>query len=153
MTPATTRCEPCDVKSFEAQSSIHATPDAIWAILTDGAHYPDWDSGVIRVEGKVAAGETIKVVSSVNPDRTFPVKVTSFEPNRSMTWSGGMPLGLFTGERTFTLTPAADGVTRFDVREEYRGPLLGLMWRSMPDLKPSFAQFANGLKQRAEQPV
>jgi hypothetical protein len=29
--------------------------------------------------------------------------------------------------------------------------MLGLIWRSMPDLGPSFEQFARGLKQRAEQ--
>ena len=69
-----------------------------------------------------------------------------------MTWSGGMPLGLFKGVRTFTLAPAG-GTTRFQLREEYSGPLLSMMWRSMPDLGPSFAQFANGLKRRAEQPV
>jgi hypothetical protein len=33
---------------------------------------------------------------------------------------------------------------------EASGPLLAMMWRSMPDLGPSFAQFANGLKKRAE---
>jgi hypothetical protein len=67
-----------------------------------------------------------------------------------MTWTGGMPLGLFKGVRTFTLTPEGSGSTTFTMREEYSGPLLPLIWRSMPDLGPSFEQFANGLKQRAE---
>lgn len=139
------------MKSFEASSTIGAAPDRIWAILVDGAHYPDWDSGVVSVEGRIEPGETIKVVSGANPGRTFPVKVSAFEPARSMTWSGGMPLGLFKGVRTFTLAPAGDGTTRFDLREEYTGPLLSMMWRSMPDLGPSFAKFATGLKQRAEE--
>jgi hypothetical protein len=52
-------------------------------------------------------------------------------------------------DRTFTLAPGSDGTTRF-MREEYTGPLLPLIWRSMPDLGPSFRQFANGLKERAE---
>jgi hypothetical protein len=51
--------------------------------------------------------------------------------------------------RTFTLAPGTDGATWFTVREEYTGPLLPMIWRSMPDLGP-FRQFANGLKQRAE---
>jgi hypothetical protein len=45
---------------------------------------------------------------------------------------------------------AADGGTTFQVREEYTGPLLGLIWRSMPDLGPSFGRFARGLKLRVE---
>ena len=138
------------MKAFEASAEINAAPDKIWAILVDGAHYPDWDSGVLRVDGRVSPGETIKVVSSANPGRTFPVKVTTFDPNKEMTWSGGMPLGLFKGVRTFTLAAAGEGTTRFRVREEYTGPLLSMMWRSMPDLGPSFSQFANGLKRRAE---
>jgi hypothetical protein len=67
-----------------------------------------------------------------------------------MTWTGGMPLGLFKGVRTFTLTPDGDGKTRFHAREEFTGVMLPLIWRSMPDLAPSFEQFAQGLKQRAE---
>jgi hypothetical protein len=138
------------MKPFEARVDIAASPDAIWAVLVDGATYPDWDSGVVGVDGRIAPGETIKVVSSVNPGRTFPLKVTAFDPNRSMTWSGGMPLGLFKGVRTFTLTPTAGGTTEFHMREEYSGPLVPMMARSIPDLGPSFDQFATGLKRRAE---
>ncbi len=137
------------MKSYEASSTINASPDAIWAILTDAPGYAAWDSGVVGVDGTIAPGEKIKVTSEVNPKRAFPVKVTEFEPARSMTWSGGMPLGLFKGVRTFKLLPA-DGATTFTMREEYTGPLLPLIWKSMPDLGPSFEQFARGLKQKAE---
>jgi hypothetical protein len=102
------------------------------------------------VEGRIAAGETIKVYSSVNPGRAFPVKVTEFQPGQRMTWSGGMPLGLFKGVRTFTLSPGRNGTTTFTMREEYTGPLLPMIWRTMPDLGPSFERFAQGLKQAAE---
>jgi hypothetical protein len=54
--------------------------------------------------------------------RAFPVRVTEFQPPRLMRWTGGMPLGLFKGERTFTLTAHGDG-TRFVMREEYTLPL------------------------------
>jgi hypothetical protein len=139
------------VKSYESSATIKATPDMIWEILTDGAAFPGWDSGVTSVEGRIAPDEKIKVTSEANPKRAFPVKVTEFEPGRRMVWSGGMPLGLFKGVRTFTLQPQGDGQTLFRMREEYTGPLLPLFWRSMPDLGPSFEQFARGLKQRAEQ--
>ena len=101
------------------------------------------------MEGGIAPGATIKVYSHVSPGRAFPVKVTEFEPGRRMTWSGGMPLGLFKGSRTFTLAAEGEGTT-FTMREEFRGPFLPLMWRMMPDLQPSFDQFANGLKAQAE---
>jgi hypothetical protein len=90
------------------------------------------------------------VFSKVNPGRAFPVRVTELTPEKRMTWTGGMPLGLFKGVRTYSLSPQSDGTTRFNMREEYTGPLLPLIWRTMPDLTASFEQFAAGLKQRAE---
>jgi hypothetical protein len=138
------------MKAYDASSTIGAAPEEVWAILTDAPGYSKWDSGVENVNGRIAPGEKITVVSKANPGRAFPVKVSEFEPGRRMVWSGGMPLALFKGVRTFTLSPQGDGSTRFSVREEYTGPLLPLIWRTMPDLGPSFNQFATGLKKRAE---
>jgi len=138
------------MKSYEASAEIAASPDAVWRVLTDAPGYAGWDSGVVRVEGTIAPDERIKVVSEANPKRAFPVKVTGWEPGKHMTWSGGMPLGLFKGVRTFDLSGDRAGATRFAMREEYSGPLLPLIWRTMPDLGPSFDQFARGLKARVE---
>jgi polyketide cyclase/dehydrase/lipid transport protein len=46
--------------------------------------------------------------------------------------------------------PRGTGTTKFAMREEYTGPLLPLIWKSMPDLGPSFEKFAKGLKEEAE---
>ena len=137
------------MESYESTALIEADPAAIWAILIDAPAYPTWDSGVKSIEGRIEPGEKLKLTSEAAPGRAFPLKVTEFKPGEAMTWSGGMPLGLFTGERTFRLEPEG-GSTRFTMREEYSGPMLSLIWRSMPDLQPSFDQFATALKQRAE---
>lgn len=138
------------MRYYEATSTINASPEAVWAVLSDGASWPAWDSGVDAVEGKIAAGETVKIRSQAAPGRAFPVKVTRFEPPAHLRFSGGMPLGLFRGVRTYEVSPDADGQARFHMREEYSGPMLPLIWRSMPDLGPSFERFARGLKQRVE---
>jgi hypothetical protein len=138
------------MKAFEASATIQASPERIWEILADSSTYADWDSGVVRVEGTLRPGEKITVYSHVNPGRGFPIKVTEFTPPRSMTWTGGIPLGLFKGVRRYTLTPENGGATRFKMREEFTGPLLPLIWRTIPDMQPSFDQFARGLKARAE---
>jgi uncharacterized protein YndB with AHSA1/START domain len=138
------------MRYYEAMSTIAASPEAVWAVLSDGAGWAAWDSGVDAVEGRIALGETIKIRAQAAPDRTFPVKVTTFEPPVRLRFSGGMPLGLFRGVRTYVLSPDAAGGTAFHMREEYTGPLLGLIWRSMPDLGPSFDRFAQGLKRRVE---
>src|SRR5207237_863704 len=80
------------VKAYEASSTIAAKPDAIWAILTDGANYPSWDSGVERVEGRIAPGETVKVYVKVNPGRAFPIKVTELQPGQRLASTVAAPL-------------------------------------------------------------
>lgn len=138
------------MKVFTATTTIDASPDTLWQILTDGPHYPEWDPNVDKIEGRIAPGETIKVYSRLRPGKAFKVKVTAFVPGRKMIWSSGMPLGLFRGERSFLLEKEDDGTTRFILREEFSGLLLPLIGRALPDLTPSFEAFAGGLKDRAE---
>jgi uncharacterized protein YndB with AHSA1/START domain len=137
------------MRAYEASSLINASPDRVWPILTDAAAWPSWDSGVTKVDGRVALGETVSVTVEANPGRTFPVKVVQMSAPERMVFLGGMPFGLFRGRRTYTLAAEAAG-TRFTMREEYTGPLAGMVFRSIPDLGPSFRLFAEGLKQRAE---
>lgn len=138
------------MRSYDTAADIAAPPDAVWSVLSDVAAFPEWDSGVEKVDGAVAPGAKLKVYSEVNPGRGYPIKVAEVEPGRRMVWTGGMPLGLFKGVRTYTLTPVGDGGTRFTMREEFTGPMLPLIWRSMPDMGPSFDKFARGLKARVE---
>lgn len=136
--------------SFSATTTINASPDTVWQILTDAPNYPQWDPGIVRIEGNIAPGEKVVAVTKRDPNRAFPAKVSAFEPARSMTWSGGMPLGLFKGVRTFTLTPKGSNQTEFTLREEFSGPLLPLFRGTIPDLSQTFEAFAAGLKAYAE---
>ncbi|HEY6788183.1 MAG TPA: SRPBCC domain-containing protein [Trebonia sp.] len=138
------------MRYYEASSTIAAGTEAVWAVLSDGPGWATWDSGVDGVEGRITAGGTVKIRSQAVPGRAFPVKVTAFEPLARLRFNGGLPLGIFRSVRTYELAPAAGGGTAFRVREEYTGPLLGLIWRSMPDLGPSFERFARGLKLRVK---
>jgi hypothetical protein len=138
------------MKVWNATTTIAATPETIWAILTDGSRYPEWDPYAIRIEGQIRAGAKLVIYTKVAPDRAFPVKVTACVPGQRMLWASGMPFGLFTGERSFTLAPQADGQVVFTLREEFRGALLGLIAPSLPDMSEPFAGFTAGLKARAE---
>lgn len=138
------------MKEFSATTTIAAPPEQIWSILTDASRYPEWEPTVDRIEGTIAHGNKITAYTKLSPGRAFPVTVSTFEPGKKMVWSGGMPLGLFRGERTFTLLPQDNGHTQVTVREVFRGPLLPLIGRTLPDLNQAFAQFVAGLKARAE---
>ena len=138
------------MKEYSATTTIHAKAETIWAILTDAAAYPQFDPSCERVEGRIAVGEKIKVFSKLRPGQAFPVKVAEIVPGTRMTWVGGMPLGLFKGERTFTTTPGKDGAVEITLREVFSGPMLALIGKSLPDLNDAFRGFVNGLKARAE---
>jgi len=134
---------------YESTVDITATPERVWGVLTDTQWYDSGDNGVIRVEGSIEVGEKLTIYSEVNPGRAFPAEVRELTPAERMVWGWSMPLGLFTGERVFSLEPI-DGGTRLVMWEEFGGPLLPLIGRTMPDLQPSFDHFASGLKKSAE---
>lgn len=134
---------------YSATTVIDAPPDRVWSVLVDTASYPEWDPFCIRIEGAVAPGAKLKAYSKLSPGRGFAVKVTELEPHRRMTWRGGMPFGLFEGVRTFDLTPRG-GATEFALREVFRGPMLGMIRKSIPDMTEAFEAFAAGLKERSE---
>jgi hypothetical protein len=138
------------MKFFAVRTSIRATPERIWALLTNASGYTSWNNTVEKVDGKIGPGERVTVHPKINPGRAFPVKVAEFEPSRRMVWTGGMPIGLFKGERTFTLQPGSNGEVEFSMREEYTGWMAPLIGRSIPDLQPAFDEFAADLKRAAE---
>ena len=134
---------------YRAHIQIAADAQTVWEVLTNPAGYPEWDPGMIRVEGKIAAAESVKFFTKFNPERAFGVKITEFEPARKMVFTGGMPLGLFKSERSHRLSPAEQG-TLFETQEVFSGLLLPVFGKSLPDLTESFEQFAAGLKKQAE---
>ena len=137
-------------KSFQATAQIAASAKSIWAILTDIDRWPEWNTTIDKIAGSISSGGRVTVHAKASPGRAFPLQVTEFDPPRRMVWTGGMPLGLFKGQRTYTLTPKGDNVTEFSMREEFSGLMAPLITRSIPDLQPSFDEFAACLKARAE---
>jgi hypothetical protein len=138
------------MRQFVASTTIRARPETIWTLLTDATGYTQWNSTIERIEGRIAAGGTVTVFAKTAPGRAFTLRVTEFVPPRRMVWTGGMPLGLFAGTRSYTLNPVSDAEVEFTMCEEYSGLLARLITRSIPDLQPSFDTFAADLKRCAE---
>lgn len=138
------------MKSFAVTTSIQASPEAVWTLLTDASGYVRWNNTVEKVDGRIAPGESVTVHPKINPGRAFPVIVSEFQPVRRMAWTGAMPLGLFKGERIFLLTPQPGGRVEFSMREVYTGWLAWLIGKSIPDLQPAFDEFASDLKRASE---
>jgi len=131
------------------QCNVRATPERIWALLTDAKGFPRWNSTVTSIGGTIALGQTLELKVPAAPTRTFKPKVTAFEPGRSMIWSDGMA-PMFKGVRTYTLTPKDDGTTDFAMSEVFAGVMLPMIKGSLPDFAPAFEAYAADLKREAE---
>ena len=137
---------------YSVSRRINAEPEKVWALLADASSYRHWNRAVVSIEGRIAAGETVALVSIANPKRSFRLQVTELTAPTRMVWRDGMPLGLFTGERTYLVEPR-EGVTHFEMTEEYTGLLAGVFTKAIPDLTESFNVFADSLKVAAEAPA
>jgi hypothetical protein len=104
---------------------IDAPPERVWGVLTDFAHYPEWNPFLLRAEGEVREGARVRVRASSprGPGKTlgFSARVVRVEPARALVWRGGVP-GLLHGEHSFQLVPEGAG-TRFVHSEVFTGAL------------------------------
>ena len=139
---------------YSTQIEIDAPTSIVWAVLTDTQAWPEWDPFCvdIRTKGELALGTQVTAFTKLAPGRGFTVKVTTDEPEQKMDWTGGMPFGLFKGERTYALQNLG-GRTYFTMREVFSGPMLKLIGKTIPDMNEAFESFANGLQLRAESMV
>lgn len=138
------------MKSFTATTKIARSPEAVWSVLTDAAGYAEWAIGTHRLEGQITDGGVLKLFTASKPKQSMTLKVSNFNAPKTFTLSGGLPFGLFRGDRTLTLSPQPDGDTQFTVCEVFSGPLEPILGRMIPDLTPSFEAFAAGLKEKCE---
>jgi len=133
---------------YSAGINIKARPDRVWALMTNAADFPRWNSTVKNIEGKIASGQTIKLVASISPERVFNLNIIEFVPQKRMVWSDGN--AIFKGVRTYTLTPKADGSTDFTMSEVYTGLMLPMIAGSLPNFRPAFEQYVSDLKKESE---
>ena len=137
------------MKSYQIKIEISAPVDVVWQILTQEMPRASVPFGILRLDGQIELGAQIKLWSEFAPKRAFALTVVALEAPNKMVWRGGMPFGLFTGTRVFTLTQNSSGST-FHMQETFTGPMSGMITKSMPDLTPSFTKFAQTLKSKAE---
>lgn len=111
---------------------IDAPASVVWGLLTDAASYAEWNDAVVRLDGPIAEGETIELVSIASPKRTFKLRVSEMREPFRMVWPDGMPLGLFKGERTYDIADLDGDRSQFSMVEEFTGPLAPLVTKPSP---------------------
>ena len=135
-------------KTFSRETSVSiailADPKIVWALLTNPADYPRWNSTVTSLKGEIKAGETIELKSVLDEKRTFKLKVKEFEPERRLAWGDNM------GNRVYSIDKGAGGQVIFTMTEKIGGPLFPLFAGYIPPFDETFEKFAADLKKEAE---
>ena len=93
---------------IDVRREIAARPEVVWAILTNPGRLVAGGLGIIRLQGRIAAGQTLRLESATAPGRVFSLRVAECDAPRRMVWTSGAPL-IFNGTRIFTLTATGNG--------------------------------------------
>lgn len=125
------------------QTSLPATREQVWSVLTDFESYPDWNPfwRLRTTSSTISPGSILLIQPVWSPAATHvpphvdlepiyripptwvPVFVTEFEPGRAMAWAGGLPkpAGVFYVQHFFRLEDGAASTTELNHGEDFHG--------------------------------
>ena len=115
------------MQRLEAVIEIDADPSEVWSVVTDFAHYPDWNPFVTSIEGPCEVGARLRVTIAPPGGRAMTLRpvVRAADAVRELRWLGRLFVpGVFDGEHTFRVEPTGTGRTRFTQSETFRGVLV-----------------------------
>jgi len=140
------------MKRIESSILIGAPASAVWAILTDGQAYPEWNPFITELSGSLAVGERLSV--RINPPggraMSFRPVVTVAEPERRLEWLGRMGIaGLFDGRHSFVLEAVGSTTTRLVQAEQFSGALIPFTGTVLNRTAAGFAAMNAALRDRA----
>jgi hypothetical protein len=132
---------------------IDASPERVWAALTDFAAYPRWNPFIVAIEGELAVGSRLKVCFGSTDGRETnrrPVVLT-LEPGHELRWLESLFIeGLFDGEHFFSLTRLDVQRTRLVHGGDFRGILLKYMGNTLTEIARGFVGMNQALKRHVE---
>lgn len=136
--------------SVQSRVEIKAPAKKVSAVLYDFGKYPAWNPFIVKVDGKVQVGKTVKV--TVKRPGTDPVTgdtlVMKTEP-KHLVWKGSLSVpGLFSGVHEFQIEDLGPNRSAFANNEKMSGLLVPLL--DMKATKAGFAAMNEALKKRAE---
>lgn len=141
------------MRQVQSEITIAATPEQVWAVLTDFAAYPSWNPFISQISGPLEVGRklTVRMQPPGGRGMTFKPTVQAADPARHLGWLGRLLVpGVFDGAHEFLLTPTADGCTHLLQRETFTGVLVTLFGRTLQQTSTGFDQFNQALKTRVE---
>ena len=137
---------------IDASVNVDATPEEVWAVLTDFRSWETWNDFIPAVEGNLQVGERlrIRVVTPGLKPMTFKPEVYVVQPLQAIVWGGSFLKVMYRGDHTFLLEPLPDGKTRFRQIERFMGPMVLFMGGMIKKTETGYHQMNRALKERVE---
>lgn len=142
------------MQKLDTRIDIAATPEQVWAVLTDFDAYGAWNPFIPRIDGELVVGGRLDLdlqPPDRRPTRFRPV-VTEVERAQRFAWTGTLGIrGVFDGHHRFELFPTSDGGTHLVHAESFGGllarPILRLIGRQT---EAGFQSMNRALRDRVE---
>jgi hypothetical protein len=135
-------------------TEIAARPERVWEVLSDLPGHSEWNPFVRSIEGRLAAGERLRIWVQPPGGRgmRFQPEVLEAVPNRRLRWLGRLLFpGIFDGEHYFEIEELGPNRVRFIHGEKFSGILVPLMRRSLDQgTRAGFEAMNAALRARAE---
>ena len=142
--------------AIHSEIEIAATPEQVWAVLTDTAAYKNWAAFMVSVAGEIADGNTISLEFQLNPKKAKRVAidhVIQVTEGREFYWAEEGPGGIRENHH-FAVHPVEAGKTRFVQSDEIMGGLTLLMgWKLSQIYCAGYQAFNEALKREVERRV
>jgi hypothetical protein len=141
-------------KEIKTEILINASPEKVWAILTNFGNYPNWNPFIKSIKGEVRVGN--KITARIEPPNakgmTFKPRILTFNTNKQLRWLGHLLfIGLFDGDHKFELIDNGNGTTTFIQSEIFKGILVPFFKKQLDNkTKKGFEAMNMKLKELAE---
>ena len=147
-----------DVFEYTAESDevvIDAPIELAWEILTDAAHYPEWNPFTPQIETDFQVGSSVQIEVHLGGSvRSETERIEVLEPPTRLAWRQQMTLGpimLVNAFREQRLTRLDDGRCTYKCWDRMKGPITPLVRLAFDDkLRAGFTSVGLGLKRFAE---
>ncbi len=133
-------------KSVDAELTIAASPEEIWSVLMDGAHYGEWNPVLVQVEGEFREGAqlTYQMMTESGEAAEVEARVLELDPGRELNQAGGY-WGILTFDHHWILEPV-EGGTRVTQHEDYTG--IGVLFFDPSWFEAAYARGNQALRDR-----
>lgn len=117
-------------RQFEVATDINAPTSRVWKTLSDLEGWKDWNRLNPGAAGTPGVGKTLTLNTLAGPNkiRAAKAKVIEYDPERTIRWTGGLPVpGLYRIEHWFRVESIDETTSRVIHGEVHRGLLVGLV--------------------------